>query len=360
MSNLQQIRPHCAGVDIGSAKIFIGIQNQPVKNFDTYTGSLQDAVKYVKEQGIKELAMEATGIYWVSFYDMLTSEGIQVPVVNGRHVKYVPGRKSDVADCVWIQQLHSYGLLKNSFLPDDNIRQLRTYMRIRKDSIEMQVTHVHHMQKAMTQMNIRLTEAISEVHGVSGLNMIRAILEGERDPENLVSLCDPQIIKRKRSVVIEALKGFYKDEHLFELKMAYEGYTFYNQQIENCDKQINDWLEKNLTAKEEVELNSKTKKVRHHAPAIKGLHQKMVQLYSGKDATTLPGITQYNWLQLTSETGMDLSAWPTAKNFVSWLGLSPSKHDSGKMSKTKRRKASTKAGQIFKEASISVLNPNSA
>lgn len=220
----------------------------------------------------------------------------------------------------------------------------------------MQVTHVHHMQKAMTQMNIRLTEAISEVHGVSGLNMIRAILEGERDPENLVSLCDPQIIKRKRSVVIEALKGFYKDEHLFELKMAYEGYTFYNQQIENCDKQINDWLEKNLTAKEEVELNSKTKKVRHHAPAIKGLHQKMVQLYSGKDATTLPGITQYNWLQLTSETGMDLSAWPTAKNFVSWLGLSPSKHDSGKMSKTKRRKASTKAGQIFKEASISVLN----
>jgi transposase len=341
---------------VGSTKIFIGIEEQPVRKFDTYTGSLQQAVSYIKGQGITELAMEATGIYWISFYDMLTAAGIKVHVVNGRHVKHVPGRKSDTADCMWIQQVHSYGLLRNSYIPDDNIRQLRTYMRIRQDAIEMQVTHVHHMQKALTQMNIRLTEAISEIHGVSGLKMIQAILEGERDPEKLVALCDPQIIKRKKETVMEALNGFYKQEHLFELDMAYKGYCFYKQQIAHCDKQINAWLKKNLAGKQTQELKSPTKKVRHHAPAVKDLHQKMVQLYNGQDVTSVPGITQYTWLQLTAETGMDLSAWPTVKHFTSWLGLSPAKYESGKRKKYKRSKGCPKAGQLFKEASLSVLN----
>jgi transposase len=356
MSKLHQIRANCAGADVGSAKIFIGIQEQPVKQFDTYTGSLQQAVNYVKEQGITEFAMEATGIYWISFYDMLTAAGIKVHVVNGRHVKHVPGCKSDTADCMWIQQVHSYGLLRNSFIPDDNIRQLRTYMRIRQDAIELQVTHVHHMQKALTQMNIRLTEAISEVHGVSGLKMIQAILQGERDPEKLVALCDPQIIKRKKETVMEALNGFYKQEHLFELYMAYKGYSFYQQQIAHCDKQINKWLQKNLAGKQIQEVKNRSKKIRHHAPAVKELHQKMVQLYDGKDVTCVPGITQYTWLQLTAETGMDLSAWPTVKHFTSWLGLSPAKHESGKRKKYKSSKSCPKAGQLLKEASLSVLN----
>lgn len=356
MSKLQRIRPNCAGVDVGSSKIFIGIENQPVRSFDTYTNSLKQAINYLIESGITELAMEATGIYWIAFFDMLVAAGIKVHVVNGRHVKHVPGRKSDVADCMWIQQLHSYGLLLNSFVPDDNIRQLRTYMRIRKDSIAMQITHVHHMQKALTQMNIRLTEVISEVHGVSGLRMIEAILNGERNPENLVVLCDAQILKRKRGAVLEALNGFYKEEHLFELGMAYSGYNFYDGQIANCDKEINEWLKKNMPDKEPMELKNKTKKIRHHAPKIMELHYKMVQLYNGKDVTSLPGITQYTWLQLTAETGMDLSAWPTVKQFTAWLGLAPSKYSSGKTNKNKKRKSSTKAGQIFKEASISVLN----
>jgi len=356
MNKLQRIRPNCAGVDVGSSRIFIGIENKPVRSFDTYTNSLRQAVIYLTESGITELAMEATGIYWITFFDMLVAAGIEVHVVNGRHVKHVPGRKSDVADCMWIQQLHSYGLLTNSFVPDDNIRQLRTYMRIRKDSIEMQITHVHHMQKALTQMNIRLTEAISEIHGVSGLRMIEAILAGERDSEKLVDLCADQIVKRKRGVVLEALNGFYKEEHLFELGMAYTGYNFYEAQITNCDKEINYWLEKHMPEERLVELKTKTKKIRHHAPRIKELHSKMVQLYKGKDVTALPGITQYTWLQLTAETGMDLSAWPTAKQFTAWLGLAPSKYSSGKVSKNKKRKSSTKAGQIFKEASIAVLN----
>ena len=356
MSKLQRIRSNCAGVDIGSSKIFIGIEDHPVRSFDTYTNSLKEAVKYITESGVTELAMEATGIYWITFFDMLLAAGIKVHVVNGRHVKHVPGRKSDVADCMWIQQLHSFGLLQNSFVPDDNIRGLRTYMRIRRDAIEMQVTHVHHMQKALTQMNIRLTEAISEIHGVSGLRMIAAILKGERDPEKLVELCADQIIKRKRAVVLEALNGFYKEEHLFELDMAYKGYNFYEQQITHCDSEINEWLQKNMPDKEPVEVKKKSKKIRHHAPKIKELHHKMVQLYEGKDVTSLPGITQYTWLQLTAETGMDLSAWPTVKQFTAWLGLSPSKYSSGKMNKNKKRKSSTRTGQIFKEASVSVLN----
>ena len=295
-------------------------------------------------------------MYWISFYDLLTEAGIKVYVVNGRHVKHVPGRKSDVSDCMWIQQLHSYGLLGNSFMPDNNIRQLRSYIRLRKDSIQMQVTHIHHMQKALTQMNIRLTEAISEIHGVSGLRIIQAILQGQRDPEKLVSLCDVQIIKKKKQDVLEALKGFYKPEHLFELEMAYKAYKFYDQQIMCCDKQINAWLKNNLPVKQKIEMRNASKKIRHHAPAIKDLHQKMVQLYDGKDVTCVPGITQYTWLQLTAETGMDLSAWPTVKHFTSWLGLSPAKHESGKMKKYKRYKSCPKAGQILKEASISVLN----
>jgi transposase len=356
MSKLQQIRSNCAGADVGSVKIFIGIEEQQVRSFDTYTGSLQQAINYLKQQDIRELAMEATGVYWISFYDMLTAAGIKAHVVNGRHVKHVPGRKSDVADCMWIQQVHSYGLLRNSFIPDDNVRQLRTYIRIRQDAIQMQVTHVHHMQKALTQMNIRLTEAISEVHGVSGLRMIKAILEGERNPEKLVSLCDPQILKRKRQIVLEALNGFYKQEHLFELKMAYKGYNFYEQQIVHCDKQINEWLKKNLTAKPKQELKNPTKKIRHHAPAVSNLHSKMVQLFDGKDVTSLPGITHYTWLQLTAETGMDLSAWPTNKQFVSWMGLSPGKHDTGKTKKSKKHKSCTRAAQILKEAAVSLLN----
>jgi len=356
MSKLQQIHPNCAGADVGSTKIFIGLEDEPVRSFATYTNSLKQAVDYLNQHGITELAMEATGIYWISFYDMLCAAGIKVYIVNGRHVKHVPGRKSDVADCMWIQQVHSYGLLRNSFIPDDNIRQLRTYMRIRQDAIEMQTTHVHHMQKALTQMNIRLTEAISEVHGVSGLRMIQAILQGERDPEKLVALRDAQIIKRKKQVVVEALKGFYKPEHLFELDMAYKGYRFYEGQIVHCDKQINRWLQKNLADKQKQMVKNPTKKIRHHAPQVNKLHDKMVQLFTGKDVTGIPGITHYTWLQLTAETGLDLSAWPTAKHFVSWLGLSPDKYSSGKMNRNKKRKCSTKAGQIVKEASVSVLN----
>lgn len=356
MSKLQQIRPNCAGADVGSTKIFISLEDKPVRSFATYTSSLKQAVDYLSQHGIRELAMEATGIYWISFYDMLTAAGIKVHVVNGRAVKHVPGRKSDIADCMWIQQVHSYGLLRNSFIPDDNIRELRSYMRIRQDAIEMQTTHVHHLQKALTQMNIRLTEALSEVHGVSGLRMIRAILQGERDAEKLVALCDAQIIKRKKLVVIEALNGFYKAEHLFELEMAYKGYRFYEVQIAHCDKQINKWLNKNLSDKQKQPVKSPTKKIRHHAPQVKELHGKMVQLFEGKDVTGIPGITQYTWLRLVAETGMDLSPWPSAKHFVSWLGLSPQKHSSGKVNRNKKRKCSTKAGQIFKEVSVSVLN----
>ncbi len=356
MSKLQQIRSNCAGADVGSASIFIGIADQPVRSFATYTNSLKQAVDYLKQHGITELAMEATGIYWISFYDLLCAAGIKVYVVNGRHVKHVPGRKSDIADCMWIQQVHSYGLLRNSFIPDDNIRQLRTYMRIRQDAIAMQTTHIHHMQKALTQMNIRLTEALSEVHGVSGLRMIQAILQGERDPEKLVALCDAQIIKRKKQAVLEALEGFYKPEHLFELDMAYKGYRFYETQMAHCDKQIHQWLQNNLAGKQKQPVKNPTKKIRHHAPQVKQLHGKMVQLCTGKDVTGIPGITHYTWLQLTAETGLDLSLWPTAKHFVCWLGLSPQKYSSGKMNRNKKRKCSTKAGQILKEVSVSVLN----
>ncbi|MEW7279076.1 transposase [Aquimarina sp. 2201CG1-2-11] len=241
---MKKIRKHAAGIDIGSRKIFIGIEGKEVCSFSTFTEDLELAAVYLLERGIQTVAMEATGVYWVILYDILESKGLDVWLVDGRSTKQVPGRKTDVKDCQWIQQLHSYGLLNRCYVADDLVQQLRAYQRLQEDHIRSASMHVNHMQKALIQMNIRLKEVLSQVHGASGLQIIRAILQGERDPEVLVELCYSSVLKTKRELIIKALKVHYSESGIFSLEQAVSCYDFYQGQIERCDAQLAKVLKK--------------------------------------------------------------------------------------------------------------------
>jgi transposase len=353
---MKKVFNYAAGADIGNEKIFLSIEGQPVKAFRTFTTDLHAAITYLKENSISTVAMEATGVYWVVFYDLLECNHIEPYLVNPIEAKNVPGRKSDVQDCQWIMQLHSYGLLRRSFVPENMIRQLRVYLRQRAVHIETGSTYINRMQKSLTLMNIRLKNVINQIHGSSGKKIIQAILDGETDPEKLTNLSHSSILKKKKLEVLESLRGEYKPEHLFTLKQAFKGYCFCQELILECDKQIEDVLISMSKDKEKPQKINKPKPIRHHKPQIENLHEKLVTINQGKDACILPAITDYNLLQIMGETGTDLTKWPTEKHFTSWLKLSPGKHQSGKMNKRSSGKGKTNAGQLFKEAAQSLLS----
>lgn len=355
---LRVINPDAAGIDIGSEKIYTAVDGEEVKSFTTFTSSFAESVKYLQEKGVKTVAMESTGVYWITLYDMIKEAGIEVYVVNGREVKNVPGRKSDVSDCQWIQQLHSYGLLRASFIPEADIRQLRSYIRLRGDHITKLSSQIQLMQKALDLMNIKLHNVISDVTGVSGMKILRAIIRGETDPIKLTEMCDKQILKNKKDLVTESLRGYYKEEDIFTLKQAVEIYDFYEVKIEECDKAIENLLITKTAGKPTPNKISKQKRVNHnsHPPQIKDLHLSLMKLTDGKDPSQVTGLSDYTMLQVISEVGTDLSKWKTEKHFTSWLGLSPGKHSSGKNSKNKRLHKNTRAGQIFKLSAFAIAN----
>jgi transposase len=355
MGKLEKIKLKAAGIDIGSEKIFVAIEEQEVKCFRTFTSTLHQAVEYLQLHGIASVAMEATGVYWVTLYDLLEQAGMEVFLVNPTETKNVPGRKTDVQDCQWIQQLHSYGLLRRSFIPDHTIRELRVYVRLREDHIVMASSHVQHMQKALTMMNIRLHEVISQIQGSSGLKIIEAILSGERDSEKLALLCNRQILKNKKGDVIESLKGNYRSEQLFALQQALDSWRHYHTKIEECDRKIELLLKEITQNKPPVEQLSKAKPIRHHRPNVANLHEKLNQLLEGKDPTVLPGITDYSLMQLIAEVGTDLTKWSSEKHFTSWTGLAPGKNTSGKITKRSKKNINTRVGQIFRKAAQSLL-----
>ena len=355
---LSVVHPDAAGIDIGSQKIFVSAGEEEVKQFDTFTNSFIDAVKYLQEHSVKTVAMEATGVYWVTLYDMIKKAGIEVYVVNGRDVKNVPGRKSDVKDCQWLQQLHTYGLLRASFIPEERIIELRSYVRLRTDHISQLSEQILHMQKALDLMNIKLHTVISDIAGVSGMKIIRAILKGERDPIKLTEMCNYQILRKKKTIVIESLKGNYKNEQLFALRQAVEIYDFYENKMEECDKEIEMLLHKMTDDKKIPEKVSDPKRVNHNSnpPKIENLHLLLMKLTDGKDPSQITGLSDYIMLQEISEVGTDLSKWKTEKHYTSWLGLSPGKHSSGKSNKKRKLYKNTRAGQIFKLAAFAVAN----
>lgn len=353
---MKKIRKNAAGIDIGAKKVFVYVEDQEVKSFYTFTEDFEKLRDYLLKHSVKSVAMEATGVYWNILYEILEEAGLDVWLVDGRQTRQVPGRKTDVKDCQWIQELHSYGILKRSFVVKEQIKELRSYQRLREDHIRSASMHVNHMQKALTEMNLRIKEVISQIHGVSGLRMIKAILDGERNKEELLKMCDKRIIKNKGKDILKALNGRYTNAGLFALKQAYQGYEFYQNQIAQCDKQIERIIHKmGNKGSQDKNLSSKRKPVRHNKPDVKDLGANLLDVFDGKDATVISGITDYSWMQLLSEVGTDLSNWQTPKHFTSWLSLAPGQHWSGKMKRHKRKRGHPKAGQIFRTIAQSLI-----
>ena len=346
---------HAAGIDIGAEKIFVSAGGDEVVSFDTFTCGYYQCIEYLQQKGITDVAMEATGVYWIALYAMLESCGLKVCLVNPKETKQVKGRKTDVKDCQWIQKLFSAGILRQSFIPEEKYMEVRQLVRERIDIIEMGSTYVNKMQKSLELMNIKLKEVISQIHGASGIKMIKAILEGNRDKNYLLSLCDKRIIENKGEAVLKALEGNYNDTYLFMLRQNLHMWQKHQEHIGGIDERIGQLLQQLSKDKELVVKNSKPKPIPHHAPKIAGLHAMLIRLY-GVDASTVSGINDYTSLRLIGETGVDMSKFPSSKHFVSWCGLSPKQHKSGKMNKRVKGTRCNKTGQIFKEVAQSLIN----
>lgn len=352
---ITQIREHTAGIDIGSEHIFIGLDDESVHQFGTFTCEFRAAIALLTSHGVQSIAMESTGVYGVILHEMLQEAGFDVWLVNPAHLRYVPGRKSDVADCQWLQQLHSFGLLANSFLPDPAIKALRAYLRLRERYISESAAAVLHMQKALTLMNIRLHQVISQIHGASGMRVLRAILAGERDPEALVALCDKRIQDNKHDQVVASLEGHYRPEYLYELADAIDCYEFFQGKLNECDRKIDGELSQLADQQPVPKEYGKAKPIRHNKPAIDQLHQKVVRAMGGVNVNELPGITDYSALRLVGEVGVDLSPFPKEGHFTSWLKLAPGKKQSGKQIRKHKFKSAPRAAEIFKQAAQSLL-----
>lgn len=352
---MKKIRTKVAGIDIGAKKLFTAIEGHPVVNHLTFTEDMKLLRDYLLENEIETVAMEATGVYWVILFELLEEAGLDVWLVDGRQTKQVPGRKTDVKDCQWIMELHSYGLLTKCLVVKSDIKELRSYMRLREDHIRTAAMYINQMNKALILMNIRLKEVISQLHGKSGMAVISAILAGERNRETLTSLCHTSILKKKKDLVLKSLEGKYTESGLFALNQAYKSYYFFQGRIQECDQKINEVTNRIGNNGQGQDPKSKRKPIRHNKPQVKNLGQNLINIFDGKDATKIAGFTDYTWIQLLSETGSDLTKWPSEKHFTSWLGLSPGQHHSGKMRRNKR-KGKTAAGQIFKIMSQGLLN----
>lgn len=353
----EQVNAGAAGIDIGSEKIFVSPDGQEVKNFGTCSSDYRDCINYLKQWGVERVAMEATGIYWISLYTMLEAEGIRVSLVNPKQTQQKRGDKTDVKDARRIQKLFAAGILKESFIPEGKMLEIRLLVRERLDIIDMGSTYVRKMQRSLELMNIKLTSVISQIHGASGIRMIEAIIGGQRDAQVLLLLCHERIKSKKSDEVLKALEGNYNETYLFMLKQNLDMWKQHQQQVHIIDQRIALLLTNLVQDKPEVKKDAlgKAKAIRHHAPQIKNLHAMMVQLF-GMNVSSISGINDYTLLRLIGETGVDMSRFPSLKQFTSWCSLSPGHHQSGKKSKWIKRAPCNKAGQIFKEVAQSLQN----
>lgn len=348
MKPLPILDRNAGGIDVGSEEAHVSIAGDQPRVFGTTTSQLQALRDWLVGEGVKSVALEATGIYWLCLYEVLEGAGIEVLVVNGKHVRNLPGRKTDISDCQWIATLHAHGLLRSGFVPPEHIRRLQDYLRLRTDHLTMAASHEQHMQKALERMNVKFHDVISDLTGVSGRKVVRAILDGQRDPGRLLELCDVQIQKRKAAAVCESLRGTWRAEHLFALRQAVELWEFYQQKIGECDRALEEVLQE-ICGPEDPQKPAPppTKQGGLNSPKIQQLHSLLWRLSGGKDPTVLPGVADYVLLQLLSEVGTDLERhWRTEKHFTAWLGLAPGTKQSGKRRGSVRRQRN-RAGRLF-------------
>jgi len=365
LDTLEQINLNAAGLDIGAEEIYVCVPEgrdaeTSVRVFGTYTAHLCALADWLERCEVDTVAMESTGVYWIPAFEILEARGFEVYLVNARQIKNVSGRKSDVLDCQWIQQLHTYGLLRGSFRPEAEMCALRAYLRHRDSLIRYRSAHIQHMQKALQQMNVQLTQAVSDITGVTGMHIIRAIVAGERDPQVLAQHRNPRCVKSKQDIA-QALTGNYRTEHVFALKQALELYDFYTQQIVACDAEI----ERQYSAiKPQVDVEATplppvTKSRSKSAPTFDAC----TQLYrvSGVDLTQVDGIDEALAQEIISEIGVEMDPWPTVKHFASWLRLAPRNDVSGgKVLRSTTGKTGSRASQAFRLAAQAVHHSDSA
>jgi transposase len=362
---LSTVHRDAAAIDVGAEFHVVAVgperDSEPVRTFSTFTHDLYRLADWLEQVGITTVAMESTGVYWIPVFEILEERGFEVWLVNARHVKTVPGRKTDINDAQWLQQLHQYGLLRPSFRPQQDIVALRAYLRQRERLVDYAAAHVQHMHKALTQMNVQLHPMVSDVTGTTGMGIIRAIVAGERDPQVLAKHRDPRC-QASAETLREALCGHYRLEHVFALKQAMELYDTYQKQIALCDEQI----ERTLAAlAADVEPPSeplppaRCKKRQHNEPTfdVRGALYALL----GVDLTQVHGLGPALVLKLVGECGTDMLRWPTVKHFTSWLGLAPgNKISGGKVLSSRTRRSSNRAAALLRLAATTVGKTDTA
>jgi len=358
-SALEQINLHAAGIDVGSAEHWVCIPEgrdvDRIRRFGCYTQHLQELVDWLTQYQVKTVAMEATGVYWIPLFQILESRGFEVRLVNAHFVKTVPGRKSDLLDCQWLQQLHTYGLLAGSFRPDEQICVLRSYIRQRDTLIRSSSIHIQRMQKALNQMNVQLHQVVSDITGVTGMAIIEAIVAGEQDPHRLAALRDPRV-KASVAEIALALGGDFRSEHIFVLRQELALYRTFIGQIAECDQQIEQWLkrfEDKSQGQAPLPPRPKHKRPSRHTPKF-DLRRELHRI-SGVDFTAIDGLEALTVQTILSEVGLDWSRFPSFKHFSSWLGLSPGRRISGgKVLSSQTRRVLNRAATAFRLAAQSV------
>ena len=359
---LAQVNLNAAGIDIGSRSHFVAVPSDrdphSVREFGSFTTDLQCLADWLEDCEIDTVVMESTGVYWIPLMEILDERGFETLLVDPRQLKQVPGRKTDVCDAQWLQKLHTFGLLRGAFRPNDEICVLRSFLRQRTRAVEDCSRYTQHMQKAMTQMNLKLRNVVSDVTGVTGMRILRAIIDGEQDPDELAALRDHRCRKSKETIA-KALQGNWREEHLFELTQAVEAYDFVRQQILACDSRIEKVLDGFESKTEEKAPAHKKTRVQGNAPRF-DLRQHLYRV-SSVDLTRVEGVDAYAGVQLIGEVGLDMTRWPSGKHFSSWLGVCPgNKITGGKRLSGRTKRCSNRAATILRLCANSLHRSKSA
>lgn len=356
--------PHAAGIDVGDTMHDVAISTSgghEVRKYAAFTEDLQAMVSWLRLEGITTVAMESTGIYWLNLYLLLEEAGIEPYLVNAKHVKNVTGRKRDDTDAIWLQKLHSCGLLQKSFQPEASIRVLRTYVRQRKKLVTLSSDSVRRMQKALELMNIKLHTVISDILGKTGMDMVAAILKGERNPDELLKFKHPRI-KASDEDIRKSLQGIWKEEYLFMLQQAYDGYSFYQSQIKQCEAKIKEQLLAQVALARagdisDLDIDRKKKLKKNEfafdAPAL-------LKIMVGVDLCKIESMSEISAVELISEIGLDMHQWKDSKRFAAWLNLAPNtKITGGKIVSSKMQKKKNQAGLSLRMAASNMSKSKS-
>lgn len=364
---LDRLNPSVAGIDCGAAEHYVAVPPDrdptPVQSFPTFTSDLLRLADWIMACGVTSVAMEATGVYWIPIYEILEERGVEVLLVNARHLKNVPGRKSDVSDCEWIRELHSVGLLRASFRPTDAIVALRGYLRHRQTIVESAGAFIQRMQKALVQMNLQLPLVVSDITGVTGLRILRDIVAGQRDPEHLAAHRDYRC-RATTAEIVAALTGHCRPEHLFALQQNLEAFDLCQAQLAACDRAMETHVQ-TFTARvaapsTPVPAPRVPKKPRHNEPRFE-IRTPLHQLTGGIDLTQIDGIAPYTALKLIAKIGTDMTRWPTAKHFTSWLTLAPkNKISGGRLLSSRTQPSANRAAAILRMAVMGLSRTQTA